>query len=234
MQDFGRGFVATTANRISIRIVAMMPMHNMKTAAFLLLLALTPLGPLQAQQTTATKTATFSMYCYWTGEATLGRVPGIVRTQIGHIDGLGEIVRATYDPAHITLRELVEALKRQASFYAVIAFEQDRVDPELAGLPPSEIRRTSKPVKFIPDKYSLKTRHPDLYYLDLTEPQAIALNSWSYFGGEIPRVLTPEQESLRRRLMARLQTQPQPNLQPQRIGAGRERYRQQLLDWLKN
>lgn len=209
----------------------MMSYPGKRIVSFFLLLAVAL--PATAQQP-VTKTATFSMYCYWTGEATLGRLSGIVRTQIGHIDGVGEIVRATYDPARITLRELVDALKRQASFYAIVAVEQDRADPGLAAFPSSEIRRTSKPVKFLPDKHSLKTRHPDLYYLDLTEQQAIALNSWSYFGGEVPRVLTPEQESLRRRLMARLQVQPQPNLLPQRGGAGRERYRRQLLDWLQH
>ena len=28
-----------------------------------------------------TRTALFNMYCYWTGEATLGRVPGVVAVQ---------------------------------------------------------------------------------------------------------------------------------------------------------
>ena len=31
-----------------------------------------------------TETATCSMYCYWTGEAALGEVPGVLRSRIGH------------------------------------------------------------------------------------------------------------------------------------------------------
>ena len=44
-----------------------------------------------------TRTALFNMYCYWTGEATLGRVPGVVKTRIGELSG--EVVEVEYDPA---------------------------------------------------------------------------------------------------------------------------------------
>ena len=61
------------------------------------------------------ESATFSMYCYWTGEATLGRVDGVVASRIGHWGGK-EIVQVDYDPQRTDVGELADALKRQRSF----------------------------------------------------------------------------------------------------------------------
>ena len=78
------------------------------------------------------------------------------------------------------------------------------VGEEAAEAPPAGIdgadvaRRRGEP-HFIEPKHSLRTRHPELWALELSEAQAIALNSWSYFGGEMPDVLTAEQK---RRLRA--------------------------------
>src|SRR6476660_6561875 len=65
-----------------------------------------------------TKTALFNMYCYWTGEATLGRVPGVVRSRIGELSG--EVVEVEYDPAKTDVGKMAAALKRQGGFYAVV------------------------------------------------------------------------------------------------------------------
>mmetsp|Transcript_33878 Transcript_33878/g.65937 ORF Transcript_33878/g.65937 Transcript_33878/m.65937 type:complete len:180 (-) Transcript_33878:233-772(-) len=40
----------------------------------------------------------FSMSCYWTGEATLGALPGVIATQAGSCSGHFETVLVTYDP----------------------------------------------------------------------------------------------------------------------------------------
>ncbi len=120
------------------------------------------------------ETATFSMYCYWTGEATLGRVDGVVASRIGHLGGK-EIVQVDYDPRRTGVGELTAALKKQDSFYSLLSV------------------RSGEP-RFIEPKHSLRTRHPELQALSLSEAQAIALNSWSYFGGKMPDVLTEEQK----------------------------------------
>src|SRR4029078_5072652 len=65
-----------------------------------------------------TRTALFNMYCYWTGEATLGRVPGVVKTRIGELSG--EVVEVEYDPARTDVGKMASALKRQGGFYAVV------------------------------------------------------------------------------------------------------------------
>lgn len=179
-----------------------------------------------------TETAVFSMFCYWTGEATLGRVPGVVRTRIGHLPG-AEIVEVHYDPAQTDVGELAAALKRQNSFYALIAPGREERERALAHLAAGEVKVEDEAPGFLESKHSLRTRHPDLYYLDLSEAQAIALNSWSYFGGPMPEVLTPEQKALRPKLRERLQAGEAPGLIPERSGPGLAAYRRALLSWLE-
>jgi len=176
----------------------------------------------------APKTATFSMYCYWTGEATLGKVPGVLATRIGEFGG-NEVVEVTYDPARTDVARLADALKQQGSFYTYIA-----PGPEAAkrsGLPASEVKvRTGRP-DYVEPKHSLRVVHPELYYLDLTEAQAIALNTWSHFGGPMPAVLTPEQLQMAGKLKARLAAGRTPG-EPSRSGPEREEYRKTLVAWL--
>lgn len=124
-----------------------------------------------------------------------------------------EVVQVEYDPAKISLPNLVEALKNQDSFYSV---EKPNAQP-----------------RFADSKYSLRTLHPELYYLDLTEAQAIALNSWSYFGGQMPDVLTPNQKNTLPRLKAALSRHWRVNLHPARSGKELEAYRAELQNWLQ-
>ncbi len=140
-----------------------------------------------------TETATFSMYCYWTGEATLGRVEGVVGSRIGHWGG-AEIVQVDYDPSKTDVGELTQALKRQRSFYSLIASDDSDRAEAARHLDSGDIDSRRGQPHFIDPKHSLRTRHPELLALDLTEEQAIALNSWSYFGGSMPDVLTADQK----------------------------------------
>lgn len=139
----------------------------------------------------AVETATFSMYCYWTGEATLGRVDGVLASRIGHWGGR-EIVQVDYDPARTDVGELARTLKRQRSFYSLVVPAEGR--PPAGELAPEEVTALDGRPRFIAAKHSLRTRHPELLALGLSERQAIALNSWSYFGGPMPDVLTEEQK----------------------------------------
>lgn len=151
--------------------------------------------------TAETATATFAMYCYWTGEATLGRIDGVKASRIGHW-ARKEIVQVDYDPQRTDVPTLIAALKLQRSFDAVVLSEQgpaDRDQDTVKRMDPRDVIWAKGEPKFIQPKHSLRTRHPKIYALDLNERQAIALNSWSYFGGPMPDVLTDAQvEQLRR------------------------------------
>jgi hypothetical protein len=142
-----------------------------------------------------TETAVFSMYCYWTGEASIGEVPGVVRTRIGSLGG-NEVVEVEYDPARTNVGRLAQALKRRNSFYALIAPDSGAAARASRLVPSSEIEIRSGNVRYTEEpKHSLRVVHPELLDLNLTEAQAIALNTWSHFGGSMPDVLTPEQKA---------------------------------------
>ena len=138
-----------------------------------------------------TETATFAMYCYWTGEATVGRVDGVVASRIGHWGG-EEIVQVDFDPAQTSVEELARALRKQRSLYHVV--QSRSAAKPISGVDGDAVKLKDGTPHFIEPKHSLRTRYPKLHALDLTEAQAIALNSWSYFGGAMPDVLTAEQK----------------------------------------
>lgn len=52
----------------------------------------------------------FSMYCFWTGEVELGKIPGVISTEAGWLDR-HEVTRITYNENVISLK----ALKKQAA-----------------------------------------------------------------------------------------------------------------------
>lgn len=54
------------------------------------------------------ETATFSMYCFWSGEGTFGNIPGVIETEPGFQDGK-EVVKVSYCPSLVSKAEL-EAL----------------------------------------------------------------------------------------------------------------------------
>jgi len=52
-----------------------------------------------------TSTVTYSMYCFWSGEALFGEVNGVIKTSAGYQEGK-EVVRVEFDPTVITKSKL--------------------------------------------------------------------------------------------------------------------------------
>ena len=152
------------------------------------------------------------MYCYWTGEATIGKSRGIIETKIGHMNG-SEIVFVKYDDAFTSSTKLKSLLKAHNSFYADKTLEK--------GNP-----------HFIESKHSLRTANQALYYVDLSEGQAIKLNSWAYYGGSFPKVLTPKQLATYKKIEQTIKRKGKPKMIPLRSGKGLLRYRAYLAKWL--
>lgn len=89
---------------------------------------------------------------------------------------------------------MADALKRQRSFYSLVVKDKETALDAGSYLNRSEVQINAANPHFIESKYSLRSQHPELYRLDLTEDQKRILNSWSYFGGPMPDVLTAEQK----------------------------------------
>ena len=121
-------------------------MRSVRNLAPVLALLLSVASVLGAQTVPAeadprVRTATFSMYCYWTGEATLGRVEGVLASRIGHWGG-SEIVQVDYDPEKTDLAELVEALERQRSLDSVVVTSAAERREAAAALGPAQVQPT--------------------------------------------------------------------------------------------
>jgi hypothetical protein len=74
------------------------------------------------------ETATFSMYCFWTGEGTFGSMPGVIETEPGYQDGK-EVVRVQFNP-FVVKKSALEALTKPKGIAACAKNEGFRNDQE--------------------------------------------------------------------------------------------------------
>ncbi len=66
---------------------------------------------LAAEHSANLKQAVFSMYCFWTGEMSLGQIDGVVATEAGFMGGR-EVTLVSYDPGQISLPKLITAAEK--------------------------------------------------------------------------------------------------------------------------
>lgn len=159
-------------------------------------------------------------------------MPGVISSKIGSLNGR-EVVRVEFDSGLTNLNELVKALKSQSSFYSLITKSETERAHAKNILKSADVSINDQEPRFEESKYSLRTVHPEIYYLDLTEHQAIVLNSWSYFGGSMPDVLTDNQKELVNRIKMKLHDKSTSELMPARTGKELAAYRLQLSRWLQ-
>jgi Thioredoxin-like len=69
-----------------------------------------PVSPKIPAATQASQRVAFSQYCFWQGEATLGAIDGVLRTEAGFIGG-NEVTLVDYNPTQITLKNLTAQAK---------------------------------------------------------------------------------------------------------------------------
>ena len=87
-----------TIGPMAARMVATLKAANREIPSYLSNLAIDP---------SSLETATFAMSCYWTGEARLGAIDGVMTTTAGWTGGL-EVVQLSYDPKVVKYSKLVE------------------------------------------------------------------------------------------------------------------------------
>jgi hypothetical protein len=126
------------------------------------------------------QTATFSMYCFWSGEGTLGAVPGVIETAPGFQDGR-EVVRVQFNPAVVQKSEL-ESVARPKGITTCTRNEGFRNDRE-------------------PKYYLSQTNYR---FLPMTSVQACRANSMIGSGQSPDALFSPKQ----RLLLAKIAAEP--------------------------
>lgn len=113
--------------------------------------------------------AYYSMYCFWSGEAKLGDIEGVVSTSPGFMNGL-EVVEVNYDPSKTSKKKISQKVKNEG------------------------IKLVMKPSKFRLDKdeqYYLKNSY--YKYLPLSPGQRSNINSALAKKGDPNKFLSPQQ-----------------------------------------
>ena len=118
------------------------------------------------------ETATFSMYCFWSGEGTFGAIPGVIETEPGFQDG-HEVVRVQFNPS-VVKKEDLEKQTRPKGVQACAKNEGFRSDRE-------------------PKYYLAQT---DYKFVPMTSLQACRANSLAGNGKSPDEVLSPRQIDL--------------------------------------
>ena len=124
------------------------------------------------------ETATFTMYCFWSGEGTFGAIAGVVETEPGFQDGR-EVVRVQFSPA-VVKKEDLEKLTQPKGIQACSKNEGFRSDRE-------------------PKYYLAQT---DYKFVPMTSLQACRANSLAGKGQSPDEVLSPRQLDLLKKIKA--------------------------------
>jgi hypothetical protein len=127
------------------------------------------------EETASFERATFAMYCFWSGEACLGDLPGVIATRAGMLDGR-EVVEVDYDRARLT----AAALRAQA--------EERGCGEMVAGAKPARNAGEGD------SKFHLERSR--MRFLPLTSYQASRVNAALAKRLDAERWLSPRQRSL--------------------------------------
>jgi len=106
-----------TTDGIAGRMIATLEKSGRTVPEYLRLLA--------SEKSEGLKTAAFAMACFWTGEAELGAVNGVVSTEAGFISG-HEVTLVSYDPAVIAINDLIQAAEKVQCAQVVFLPELDQ------------------------------------------------------------------------------------------------------------
>ena len=148
--------------------------------------------------------ATFAMYCYWTGEARLGKIDGVMSTTAGHAGGR-EVVQLTYDPEMVDYSKLVKTAQSFECASTVFTHSADQFEKAkaLVGSRAVEFPGGGRKASSSDQKYQMRSI-PGIKSLPLTTFQSTKVNSFirSSERQKAFDVLSPRQIKLYREITA--------------------------------
>lgn len=139
------------------------------------------------------KDLTLSMYCFWTGEKEIGKIPGVFKTAAGFMNGR-EVVQVEYDPNLITEKQLISSASNSR------CADQVYTDDETISKTAKKIvgnKNVAKTAKLRYDKdqkyYLKKSKYANI---PMTEYQGMKVNSLIGSGIDPVELLSPRQRQL--------------------------------------
>lgn len=140
-----------------------------------------------------TETATFSMYCFWTGEQKLGDLDGVVETQPGFMNNR-EVVEVEYDSSKISFETLLKKANKSGCASHVFADDDKQLKASKSIVGKSGVSEKGDfRLDREPKYYLSKTVYQ---YVPMTQLQAARANSLIGNGGLPNEVLSPRQIAL--------------------------------------
>lgn len=143
-----------------------------------------------------TSLAVFAMYCFWTGEAKLGSLDGVIATEAGFYDGK-EVVVVRYDNKKIKLLDLVRAAEEFDCAHAVYlpSKQEQREISKQTRLRNVELFSFQDGYRRAPqsDQKKQVAAHSVLKSLNLTPMQWTKLNSRGFSKDPHQKWLSPRQ-----------------------------------------
>ncbi len=138
----------------------------------------------------STEKATFGMYCFWTGEAKLGSIDGVVDSEPGFMGGR-EVVSVDFNPEVISYEELVAAARKKKAFDSVFTYSGDQEKVAKTFVNQSKIKNAKTFRADGQPKYYLL--HTPYRLIPMLPNQASRVNTAVGQGGDPKDFLSPKQ-----------------------------------------
>ena len=138
--------------------------------------------------------ATFAMPCFWSGEACVGQIPGLLGSRVGFLEGY-EVVEVRFDPDEISYATLFQEVHKRGCASRVFAQskQEEQSARQVFGDQVQYSRARLRLAKEADQKHIL--RRTSLRSVDLSPRQALQANA-AIANGESPaRFLSPRQQA---------------------------------------
>lgn len=141
------------------------------------------------------ETAVLGMFCYWSGEACLGGLPGVLETRTGSLDG-SEVVELRYDPDVVDYDGILRVARRRDCADRVFALNDAQLAAARTSFGDVAVRAQGsvRPARDGDQKYYLKRSR--WKSVALTPGQATRVNAAAARGADAAPLLSPRQRRL--------------------------------------
>jgi len=143
--------------------------------------------------------ATLSMYCFWTGEREIGKLPGVVSTEAGYMNG-HEVVQVEYNPHLLSFETLLKKASAVQCADGIFTNDPQEKAKAIQVLGKDQVKSAGNYRVDPENKYGLYRSH--YRYVPMTPLQATKANVLFSAGKSLEEVLSPRQLALAKNIKA--------------------------------